>query len=165
MTSETQRLNRQRYYALNKDKISEYQRQYRSTHKEQSAAAQRAYGRKHNSRKVAAQVARNRENKIKIALAHGGKCVFCGYENCIAAMEFHHVNLNEKDHSLKTTKEADKCILLCSNCHREHHNGGIQYMEYDEILERNLMYALDHEDEDPAYWGARIAEYSVRLGC
>ena len=61
----------------------------------------------------------------------GGKCQNCGYNKCNSALEFHHVNPNEKDFSLSNVKltswsikikqELDKCILLCSNCHREEH--------------------------------------------
>jgi transposase len=62
----------------------------------------------------------------------GGKCVFCGYNRCIKALEFHHTNPNEKDFTLgsntnraweKVKKEIDKCILVCANCHREIHDG------------------------------------------
>lgn len=60
----------------------------------------------------------------------GNKCECCGYNNCIEALEFHHVNPEEKDFSLsdcekldwnKIKEELDKCILVCSNCHREIH--------------------------------------------
>ena len=58
----------------------------------------------------------------------GGRCVECGYKECIAALDFHHVdpkikeiNLN-KNLSLNTKlKEIEKCILLCCRCHRELH--------------------------------------------
>lgn len=45
-------------------------------------------------------------------------------------MEFHHQDPNEKDFGISRTltksietlkNEADKCILLCSNCHAEEH--------------------------------------------
>lgn len=61
----------------------------------------------------------------------GGKCSKCGYNDCIDALETHHVDPNEKDFSLsmrgltrswkKIKKELDKCILVCANCHREIH--------------------------------------------
>ena len=61
----------------------------------------------------------------------GGKCQNCGYSKCLAAFDFHHKELNkEEDISImlnnnskeKILKEAEKCILLCANCHRELHN-------------------------------------------
>lgn len=60
----------------------------------------------------------------------GGKCCKCGYNDCIWALEFHHTNSNEKDFSIskysnlswnRIKKELNKCILVCSNCHKEIH--------------------------------------------
>jgi hypothetical protein len=61
----------------------------------------------------------------------GGCCVRCQYNECNAALDFHHLDPSEKDFSFagshklwETVKpELDKCILLCSNCHREYHAG------------------------------------------
>lgn len=60
----------------------------------------------------------------------GGECQNCGYDKYVGALEFHHIN-GEKDFGIayngytyswkKVKKELDKCILLCSNCHREAH--------------------------------------------
>jgi len=67
----------------------------------------------------------------------GGKCSICGYNKCIAALDFHHV-IGEKEFgigtkhglSMKEMKvEADKCILVCSNCHRELHYNIIRRKE------------------------------------
>lgn len=62
----------------------------------------------------------------------GGKCERCGYNRCIEALEFHHLNPEEKDFQFSgngnckswntVKKELDKCILVCSNCHREIHS-------------------------------------------
>lgn len=56
-------------------------------------------------------------------------CAICGYDKCIAALEFHHVNPKDKKFNMNMcsmagrniTEELNKCILLCSNCHRELH--------------------------------------------
>lgn len=62
----------------------------------------------------------------------GGKCQLCGYDKCLQALDFHHVNPEEKssdfnantNRSWQTTRdEIKKCTLLCSNCHREVHAG------------------------------------------
>ena len=75
-----------------------------------------------------------RRNKVKkLAVDYkGGKCSKCGYEKCIAALEFHHVEPQHKDFSIskdgstrsweKIKNEIDKCILVCANCHREIHS-------------------------------------------
>lgn len=61
----------------------------------------------------------------------GGKCEKCGYNKCNRALEFHHTIPNEKDFTIskysvlswsKVKVELDKCILICSNCHRELHD-------------------------------------------
>ena len=61
----------------------------------------------------------------------GGECQCCGYNKCIEALEFHHKNPEEKEFAISVTgntrswdkvkNELDKCMLLCSNCHREEH--------------------------------------------
>ena len=40
-----------------------------------------------------------RREKTKELLVEykGGKCEICGYNKCISALEFHHLNPNEKD--------------------------------------------------------------------
>lgn len=71
------------------------------------------------------------ERKNKAIEYKGGKCQRCSYDKFYGALEFHHINPNEKDFDWgklrktswdKITKELDKCVLLCSNCHREVHN-------------------------------------------
>ena len=63
----------------------------------------------------------------------GGKCSVCGYDKCIEALEFHHIDPSTKKTnnggrgidrriSFESQKpELDKCVLLCANCHREAH--------------------------------------------
>ena len=71
-----------------------------------------------------------RRTKIKLINYMGGKCQTCGYDKSINALHFHHKNPNEKKFQIsgksisfdKLKKEADKCILLCSNCHHELHD-------------------------------------------
>ena len=72
------------------------------------------------------------KQKENIIYVMGGKCALCGYNKCNSALEFHHINPSEKNYQLSSGStrslnrdfvEARKCILLCSNCHREVHNG------------------------------------------
>jgi 5-methylcytosine-specific restriction endonuclease McrA len=63
----------------------------------------------------------------------GGKCVICGYSKCYRALDFHHLNPSEKKFGIsyaghyrswaEMQEELDKCILVCSNCHREIEEG------------------------------------------
>ena len=64
----------------------------------------------------------------------GGACCICGYNTCIAALDFHHIDPTQKDgygtgaiksHWTfeKNKLEIDKCILVCVRCHREIHAG------------------------------------------
>lgn len=73
--------------------------------------------------------------KDKALLLKGGKCQFCGYSKCKRALHFHHVDETTKAFSLsgnhalswkKILLELDKCVLVCSNCHAEIHDGLIQ---------------------------------------
>lgn len=76
-------------------------------------------------------VERQRNFKKQMVDYKGGKCVKCGYDKCISALEFHHLNPNEKEFTLSHLKnyrfdeiimnELDKCDLVCANCHREIH--------------------------------------------
>tara|TARA_Y100000310_G_scaffold56232_1_gene51557 strand:+ start:9789 stop:10259 length:471 start_codon:yes stop_codon:yes gene_type:complete len=71
-----------------------------------------------------------KERKEKLIELKGGKCK-CGYNKCIASLEFHHRDPEEKEFNLnaggllkpwnRVLKEADKCDLLCANCHAELH--------------------------------------------
>lgn len=76
-----------------------------------------------------------RRDRIKLLAYKGNKCQCCGYNKYAGALEFHHINPNEKDFGISTKgytrswennkKELDKCVLVCSNCHREIHGGVI----------------------------------------
>ena len=72
-----------------------------------------------------------KRTKKKLVEYKGGKCECCGYNKCIEALEFHHLDPSKKDFTISGTSrsfdtlkiEADKCILVCSNCHKEIHSG------------------------------------------
>lgn len=57
--------------------------------------------------------------------------VRCGYNKCLKALEFHHLDPSQKDFTIsndhfklkEAVEESKKCILLCSNCHKEFHVG------------------------------------------
>lgn len=70
------------------------------------------------------------KTKELIVVSMGGKCVLCGYNKCFSALELHHLNRSEKLFSFSGIRarprewniieqELKKCILVCSNCHKE----------------------------------------------
>jgi hypothetical protein len=76
------------------------------------------------------QVSRwRREVKAKLVAEAGGRCVLCRYDRCQAALQFHHLDRETKSFSLshdgiarslaRSRAEAQKCVLLCANCHAE----------------------------------------------
>lgn len=83
--------------------------------------------------KKSEKVIRYRKNiKHKMILAMGGFCQKCGYSRCNDALEFHHIDPSKKEIAFgklrsnpqslnKVLMELEKCILLCSICHRELH--------------------------------------------
>lgn len=88
------------------------------------------------------------ERKLKLIELFGGKCEKCGYDKNIAAFDFHHKDSFEKKFEIKTQylkyktedeilEEAIKCMLLCSNCHRELHNPYMEIKHVKRVLELN----------------------------
>jgi len=69
--------------------------------------------------------------KVKALLVDeaGGNCAICGYDRCVAALHFHHLDPSTKSFGLArkgATRRLDllraeisKCVLLCGNCHAE----------------------------------------------
>ena len=80
----------------------------------------------------------NRRKSIRQRLIDykGGSCVLCGYNRCINALDLHHLDASQKEFGIssggitrswtRVQAEADKCILVCANCHREIHAGAVQ---------------------------------------
>lgn len=73
---------------------------------------------------------RRQEKKKEAVEFFGGKCAHCDgvYHPCV--YDFHHIDHNEKESTpsklfLLSDKriyaELSKCIMLCANCHRLHH--------------------------------------------
>ncbi len=83
---------------------------------------------------------RRRMKRLLVAEA-GGRCSLCGYDRCVAALEFHHVVPAEKRFALsqrglarsmdKARAEAAKCVLLCANCHAEVEAGMVALADGD----------------------------------
>jgi hypothetical protein len=70
------------------------------------------------------------QNKEKAVEYLGGKCLDCNGIFPKEVYDFHHVDPSTKEKELTSArfqswdnykKELDKCVLLCSNCHRIRH--------------------------------------------
>lgn len=76
---------------------------------------------------------RRKAIKLKALNYKGNKCIFCNYNKYEGALESHHkvsltkeFGIGQKGYSRsweKVKAELDKCILVCSNCHKEVHAG------------------------------------------
>jgi hypothetical protein len=78
------------------------------------------------------------------------KCKKCG-ENRYYVLDFHHLDPSEKEATVarmvsnnyqleKTLQEIEKCIVLCSNCHREFHYLNDSYdITIDDYLNDNYL--------------------------
>jgi 5-methylcytosine-specific restriction endonuclease McrA len=87
---------------------------------------------RYRCKKCSVESVQKRRNNLKIKAVEykGGKCENCGYDKFIGALEFHHT-IDDKDFGISAKgytkswnivkKELDKCIMLCSNCHKEVH--------------------------------------------
>jgi|SRR3989344_3558379 len=92
---------------------------------------------------------RRRKLKVMVVEYKGGKCILCGYHRCIWALDLHHVDEREKLFNLslrgltrsweKIKHEADKCVFVCANCHREVHAGVTQLPRATEVVKRGEL--------------------------
>jgi transposase len=77
----------------------------------------------------------NWRRKLKEMLVEeaGGRCCICGYNRYLGALQFHHIDPDNKVLTISRNgvtqsiralrREARKCALLCSNCHAEVEGG------------------------------------------
>lgn len=104
---------------LSKDENDFYMREGKTTH---------SYCKQRVSEQT---VRRQRALKLSAIKYKGSACYDCGKSYHPAVYDFHHLNPSEKDFNIGRRKslkfsqelkdELDKCILLCSNCHRVRH--------------------------------------------
>jgi transcription elongation factor Elf1 len=72
---------------------------------------------------------RRRSLKRAIVEEAGGRCALCGFDGHPAALQFHHLDPSTKSFHVaeggltrsiaKVRAEAEKCVLLCANCHAQ----------------------------------------------
>jgi len=76
-----------------------------------------------------------RRRKLRLVEYKGGECSVCGFNDLDRpeCFDFHHTEPTSKSFQLggchstmaykKQQAEVDKCILICSNCHKTLHKG------------------------------------------
>lgn len=117
------------YRAKNKEKLREYWKQYREKNREKiREQLRRSYQKYKEKRRIKALQRRRQRKKVLVDLL-GGKCVKCGYDKCLYALDIHHkIPKNKRSPNwereynkiLKKIKAGSKDYqLLCANCHRE----------------------------------------------
>ena len=99
--------------------LKKYQRNYQRIWKKENPEKISKY------KKIQRIKIRGKLDKIK--LENG--CSKCGYKKSSRALDFHHINSKTKKFTIGACiinykfqtllQEIDKCIVLCSNCHRE----------------------------------------------
>lgn len=100
--------------------------------KEDSRKNKRKWYRKHRSKEIK-RTKKRKEELLKwfIKLKKKYECVKCG-ENHPACLEFHHIKSENKEKAVyrmvnwgyskeKIKKEIQKCVPICSNCHKKIH--------------------------------------------
>ena len=92
-------------------------------------ASRKAWYARYRDKQQALENARNHARKVEIVKQFGGKCHDCSGVFPVCAYDFHHLDPTKKDIGIsnilrnkkKMAVELEKCILLCSNCHRIRH--------------------------------------------
>lgn len=99
-----------------------------------------------------------RNAKIRLLSICGNCCIVCGYNRCGAALEFHHLDPSLKEFSFSSgvpinfqrlVDEARKCVLCCSNCHREIETGII---ELDNDAVQKYQVAFEQRLAEDSYY-------------
>lgn len=145
------KITKQKYYQKNREEILKKNKQYQQNNKEKrkrwyqdNKEKLRQYSKKYYKEHLEQQREKKRERrnllinqwKPFIIEKYGAIiCSICGYNKNFAALDFHHINPEEKEQKMnqllgkrptpERIKELDKCILVCKNCHAEiHHPNG-----------------------------------------
>lgn len=92
--------------------------------------------------------------KERLVFVMGEKCQICGYNKCIQALDFHHLDPSKKEFGIGTNtnnswakmrEEVKKCILVCANCHREIHSGLIDTSVLTSSFSEDKAKIIDQE--------------------
>ena len=103
-----------------------------------------------NQTKLKANVmAHRKRTKLKLVEYKGGGCEICGYNKCIQALEFHHIDETTKEFSVsgstksleRQKKEADKCLLLMHTHIVDENGTDLAAVAREMIPEYNVLFS------------------------
>lgn len=128
--TEEQIKNRKKYI-LNKEKLLIQMKERYKNKKEEIKEYRKSYDEK--NRAALTKYQNNKRLRIQLEVIEylGGQCNHCNFSFPACVYDFHHVEPKEKKFLISTNllrnkkslwEELDKCILLCSNCHRLEHS-------------------------------------------
>ena len=115
-----------------KEEIAAYQRAYYEDNKVELTAKQQIYN-EANKVKIAAKKKEYRDKRNLMLFEYkGGACQHCKVcePDQLEIYDYHHTEPTTKLYSIgyilvgsleRLMAEVDKCLLLCSNCHRKEH--------------------------------------------
>lgn len=125
---------------------------------------------------------RRKSNLMKVL---GNRCCICGYNELPDALEFHHINPEDKEFGIaskgicrdleKDLAEIKKCVLICANCHRAVHKGLYSEQElwnkqfYNEEIANQLREEKRKLEEKTVYYclscGKELSEKTLTGLC
>lgn len=118
---------RHEYYLKNKDKWALYNQKQYSERRQELIEYQRQY-RKDNRQLLTQRQKDSRNKKLHFLIeSKGNKCASCQTTYPPEVYDFHHIDPKLKSFTIGSEMgkslrsllaEAEKCLLLCANCHR-----------------------------------------------
>lgn len=122
----TKKEYKQRHYQKHKEYIKKHNNDYyyrvRKSYLQNNKDIYQKINKIHNDNRLS----RRRKLLIELKIIKGNQCLKCGYNQEPRILHFHHLRDKLAEVSLLQTEkqmreEAEKCILLCPNCHAIHH--------------------------------------------
>ena len=95
-----------------------------------------------------------RNEKYRKVLTKWKETLFCSAcrEDDSSCLDFHHLDSTTKDDNIatlfgngqiqKTISELNKCVVICSNCHRKHHAGRLDISTQHVVTSKMLFETL-----------------------
>ena len=90
------------------------------------------------------KVKRRKAADLRTKLKSRG-CIICGYNKDPRALDFHHKEGFVKKRNLsrcrsypKIIREANKCVVICANCHREIRSKKDEETDKDMVVDYNI---------------------------